>query len=853
MSPAPATPSREESPRVESIAARFARVAAQFPDRCAVSASDAKWSYAELDAFSGRIAAEIIRNHPPGDEPIALLMKHGARQIGAILGVLKAGRMYLVLEPGQSKDAISVILADANARFLIHDVESEPLLPSGDFSRLAKARVETMADSSAHMGPLPDVPPGAPAWLMHTSGSTGKPKGVWQDQIGLICEADVYAELIHLRPEDRLTLLASCGLSASGLSLYGALLHGAAVCPFSLRTQGIGRLAGWMRDERITVYHSVPSVFRDLVRTMAPGRRFESVRLVRLGGEQVWPHDAESCARHFPPGCRLMQSLSSTETGLISTYTVDEPGRAGGGRLPAGKAVPGVEILLVDDRQKPVPYGADGRIVVKSERLRQGYWRRPDETAERFKTDPDGAERRMFLSADMGRFLPDGNLEHLGRGDQVVKIHGLRADLSEIEAAIEATGLFEEAAVIAVEDGSGGQRLVAYLVPRGQALESADCRKALAKRLPGHMIPQDFVFMGRLPRSGAGKVERRALPAPPTRSSPAGGGRPRDVLERRLSEIWEEVLGTAGLGVKDDFFDLGGSSLQSVEVLLKIEEIFGVSLSPAILLEHSTIESLARFLAGATVSQAASPLVQLRTAESGRPLFLIHSAHGNVAAYAQLARRLTGRPIYGLQSPGLSGECWPLTTVPAMAERYLKEVLAVDPHGPHLLVGTCTGGLVVFEIALRLVRLGKPPSLIVLLSTAAPPYSGARAHFDEDWIDPIRDGFRKLRWRAVRAIQGRVKTRQLPAYRRFVANMNDHARRIYRPKAYEGDITLVSSTEPTGLTEDRRLLMAQYARNARPCILPGPRGEILTPPAVDLLATQMQSWIEEAERRTALP
>ena len=848
---APISTPRYPSPA--SIPGRFAQVASQHAKRVAVSTPDTQWTYEELDQRSEVVARQILDRVGAASEPIALLMQHEAPLVAAILGVLKAGKIYLALDPTEPAARLAAKVRDAQAPLLLTDKPSAALahsLPAGRWQI-----VESMDSSpigSATLLPA-EVPAEAGAWLMFTSGSTGVPKGVWQNHRGVLHHTDVFCELIQVTPDDRLSLLTSCSLAASATALFAALLNGATLCPFDVHAQGVERLALWLQQQHITLYHSVPTVFRHLMRRSGSGRRFESVRLIRLGGEPVLRSDVEASRRHCPAACRLMHALSSTETGLISAWMIDRDTALPDGRIPAGQAVRGVEVQLLDTRGQPVSPGSVGRIAVRSAHLAQGYWLQPDATAEAFQTDVQNPRDRVFFTGDLGRFQADGCLQHMGRADEQVKIRGQRVDLAEVEAALQATDLFEEAAAAAQEDPSGEQRLVAYVVPRaGAGAKPQAWRRALLPSLPGHMVPGEFVPLTRLPQSPGGKVDRLALPPLSHRlKEPARPGpRPRDGIERKLARIWESVLEVPRIGRREDFFDLGGTSLESAIVLGLIDETFSVLLPPSTLVEHSTIEELAVLVADDALIPSPSPLVRLRAAPTGRPLFLIHSGQGDVATYGLLVRRLPDRPIYGLQSIGLHGECWPLMKIPDMARRYLPEVIATDPTGPYLLGGTCMGGLVAFEMARQLVQRGRPVGLVALLDSPAPPFSGRRSRWHERVLDPLRDTSRILRWAAVRAVGAGRSARWLPGYRRFLAGMNGRAPFTYRPGVYPGRITLIVTADTRYAREDRRPLMSRHARETRTITVPGTREGLFIHPTVDELARQLSICLDEVQHAT---
>ena len=831
----------------DTIPMRFAGVVSSHGKRVAISTPDGEWTYEELNQRSTAIAAAILSHTQGADEPVASLMEHGALLIATILGALKAGRMYLALDPGDPPARLTALLNDSQARALFADAANLSLARSLASNKVQIVEARDDLDFGSVATSFPEVHAGAGAWLMYTSGSTGTPKGVWQNHRGVVHNSDVYSELIQLTPGDRLTLLTSCSLAASATHLFAALLNGAALCPFPVRTQGVGRLPDWLRVQRVSVYHSVPTVFRHLMRAVDDDGCLESLRLVRLGGEPMLRRDVELFRRHCPSNCVLMHTLSSTEAGLTCALTINRQMQLPGRRIPVGQPVRDVEVTLVDERGQPVADGGEGRIAIRSAFLSQGYWQQPDAAEAAFRSGASDSAQRLFISADLGRFHPNGDLEHLGRVDQQVKIRGRRVDLAEVESALCATEFVREAAVAAHEELSGDQRLVAYIVPHDANRDvSRACRRALARVLPDYMVPSAFVSLAKLPQTAGGKINRRDLPPwqPHFRELAARGLGPRKGIESRLAVIWKGILGVSNIGRRDDFFDLGGDSLRSVQMLIRIEEKFGVVLPPSVLVEFSTIEQLAERLAKHTVFESAGPLILMRDSTAARPpLFLMHSGEGNVAVYGQLARRLPDRPVYGLQSVGLDGNRSPLNSIPDMARCYLRAIFARVPTGPYLLGGARMGALVAFEMAQQLARQGKPAGLVAMLDFLPPrprtfcarPLAAARR---------ARDRLRILRWSLIRELGRNRKARWLTDYREFIAKMNCHSRHDYAPAYYPGTITVFVTADRQAAAKERRLDMSHYAREVRVITIPGNRSQLFVRPAVDELAARLHACME---------
>jgi thioesterase domain-containing protein/non-ribosomal peptide synthetase component E (peptide arylation enzyme)/acyl carrier protein len=580
---------------------------------------------------------------------------------------------------------------------------------------------------SAHTN-FPEVSGEAGAWLMYTSGSTGTPKGVWQNHRGIVHDVDVYRELIQLTPDDRLSLLTSCSLSAFATPLFTALLNGATLCPFHVRSQGVERLAIWLHERAITVYHSVPTVFRHLARATGDNGVFASLRLIRLGGEPVLRGDLEVFQHRFPNRCRLLNALSSTETGLICAAMIDKHTVLPNGRVPVGRAVRDVKVFLENEQDQPAGNGCDGRIGVRSAYLRQGYWLRPEATAEKFRPDPRAPDTRIFITNDLGRFLPDGNLEHLGRVDEVVKIRGLRVDLSELEAALRASNLFEDAAVTALEDTSDGYRLVACVVPCPQTdCSSPAWRRRLQQFLP---VPSRLVVLPELPLLVNGKIDRVQLLKKAAETLATKAKRPSntpDALELHLVRIWEKVLDINAIGTTDDFFALGGDSLAAATMLAAVEKFFGVTLPVSALLEAPTVEKLAELIRKGEWFEANRCLVALQLRGTEPALYYVPGAAGEALELRELARHLgVERPIFAFQPQGLDGSTPYLRSVEEMAAHYICGLRLYQPRGPYFLCGGSFGGVVAFEMARRLTADGDEVRFLALLDSHGGEYPKRR-------------------------------------------------------------------------------------------------------------------------------
>ena len=834
-----------------SIPERFRQRTEADPQKTAIVGSRWQPTYAELDALTNQLAHAVISAGGASGGRVALLLRHDAPLIAAALATLKAGRVVVVLNPTDPAARLKQILDDAAPDSLLTDTANEGL------AREIAGKNQTIVrfgeqDTFPAGPPSVKIAPNALAWLIYTSGSTGRPKGVVQSHRNIVHNVLRFSQGMNLTPDDRFVLLSSPGGGQGVSTIWCALLNSATLLPFPIAEKGAHALKNWLKENRITIYISSPSVFGNLAKCLEDADSFPDIRLVRFGADTATANHLAAFKRHFSARCVLLNCLSSSETGNIAQQPFKLADDIAENRLPVGAEATGMKVLLMDETGGEVSPGETGEIFVQSHYLSPGYWRNGLLTAERFFAVDEAGGLRVYRSGDLGRRLPDGSLIFVGRKDARVKIHGYGVELSEIRDALEKLPPVASAFVTVRTLPDGDNQLLAYLLLRpGADFSSEHLRRGLGQTLPAYMMPAHFIVLEKFPLTAHGKIDRNALPPPvEMRKLLPRNERPRDLVESRLTKIWESVLGVAPVARQDNFFDLGGTSLQSVEILRRIEQAFGASLPPSILIEHGTVEKLAAMIAGNVVIQSASPLIALRRQEGGRPFFLVHSGQGDVTSYGPLGRRLVGRPVYGLQSIGLNGEAWPCMSIPAMAARYLQEVAKQDPTGPYLLGGTCMGGLVAFEMAQTLVRQGKKVALLALMDTAVPYKPWEEDKLKErlfaPFRNPVRDSFRILRWRALRAAGLGREPRRLPAYRRFVANMNSRANRHYSLGFYPGSITLFMTVDSVFPGEDRRLTLRRYAEETKVITLPGNRAGLFGPPVVDELAQQLQICLESA-------
>ena len=579
----------------QSISDRFEQQVNKYPDRLAIRAETCELTYDELNNASNRVARALIALRGTSDEPVPLLMEKGPPLISAILGVLKAGKFYVPLDPQYPRQRLAYMLEDSQAGFFITDTQNLHLATSLAKDGLQQLNVDELDASLSTDNVRLSIPPDAYANIFYTSGSTGQPKGVLQNQRNVLHQISNHTNNRHICEYDRLTLLSSCSYTATVKDIFGALLNGAALFPFDLRTGGVSHLANWLAQEEITIYRSVPSVFCHFASVLTAEDKFPKLRLIHLGGEPFYNKDLEKYRDCFSPTCIFVNSMGCTEMGPARDYFIDKQTQTTDSVVPAGYAVEGVEVQLLDPGGQQVGFDSAGEIAFRSRYLSPGYWRRPELTKAAFLPDPEGGDERVYRTGDLGRILPDGCLTHLGRKDFQVKIRGHRVELAEIELALLDIDNVKEAGVLAEEQQSGDKRLVAYLAPEKKPAPTVGTlRRTLAEKLPDHMIPAAYVILDTLPLTLNGKLDRQAL-SEPGRTRPEleySFVSPRTPVEEALAEIWSEVLGLDEVGIHDNFFDVGGNSLLAANIISRVITNFRVELPLQFLFEAPTVAAM---------------------------------------------------------------------------------------------------------------------------------------------------------------------------------------------------------------------------------------------------------------------
>ena len=608
-----------------SIPERFAVQVRANPEKQAIAGTDWEPTFAELDWAANRLAAELLERGAKRRERIALLMRHDAPLMAAQLAALKVGAVVIVLHPSDPPARLRRLREDTSPSLLVTDEEHRVLALRAGFPHAAIVVSADRPDATTHAAPTTAIEPDDLAVLMCTSGSTGRPVAVAQSHRNILHNVLRHTNGLGLRGDDRIVLLASPSGGQGTGTVWTTLLNGATLLPFPVVERGMTGLAEWLESNGVTVFISSASLFRHFLATLGE-RRLAEIRLVRLGSEQALSGDHAGWRRHFSPSCTFANTYSSSETGAIAQALMGAEAEPRSGRLPAGHAAEGVEVLVLGEGGVELASGETGEIVVRGRHISPGYWGEEALTDARFETESNGVRR--FRTGDLGCRGADGLLSVLGRSDNLVKVRGNRVSLMEVETALASLPAVAGAAVLAGETPRGEMHLTAY-VAATPLISVAELRGQLRRTLPDHSVPGAFVFVEQLPLTPHGKIDRHKLEqmdtqqsatvntpgpeVPPTRPMPTGE------TEELIAELWARVLDREGVGREQDFFELGGDSLAAAEVAVGIGEALGVQVGMQAFARRPTIAGLAELAARLRAAAKGEQESPLQHAPEGTP------------------------------------------------------------------------------------------------------------------------------------------------------------------------------------------------------------------------------------------
>ena len=705
------------------------------PEAVAVVYSDQQLTYNELNNRANQLAHYLQSLGVKPDQLVGICLERSLEMIVGLLGILKAGGAYLPLDPDYPSERLQFAIADAQLSLLLTQEGLIDKLPEHQARLILLDRFTEEINQNSQDNLTGVVTANNLANLIYTSGSTGKPKGVMVEHRGLFNLAQAQIKTFNLQSNYRILQFASLNFDASIWEIIMAIGAGATLYLDTKDALMPGLpLMGRLKDYGITHITLPPSALAAL-----PLEDIPELQTIIVAGEAC----SEELIKQWATGRNFFNAYGPTETSVCATVEkwTDETLK-----VTIGRPIANTQIYILDSHLQPVPIGVPGELHIGGMGLARGYLNRPELTQEKFIPNPFEKDEvipptllnkggnepsKLYKTGDLARYLPDGNIEYVGRIDNQVKIRGFRIELGEIEAVLSQNHAVQSSCVIVREDNPGEKQLVAYIVPKlGVKLTSGDLRQFLSHKLPGYMVPGAFVLLESFPLTANGKIDRRALKAPSNTSDSDRFIEARNQLELNLVQIWSKVLKIDKISVHDNFFDLGGHSLLAPYLITQIKEQLGKEIAVTTIFQNPTIEQLATIIQTDADSSNQSCLVPIQPQGSKPPFFCVPGAGGRPFYFYHLGRCLgKDQPFYSFEND-LYQQFGEITRIEDIASIYLQAMQDLQPQGPYFLGGHSYGGNVAFEMAQQLVNQGQQVALLAIIDSSAPTYKDKQILLD---------------------------------------------------------------------------------------------------------------------------
>jgi amino acid adenylation domain-containing protein len=797
---------KENSLREFCIHHLFETVAATHPEKMALWFDEKEFSYQNINHRANQLAHYLIKMGVKNETLVGICHHRTDDLIVAMLAVLKAGGAYVPLDPNYPPDRIAYILEDAKVPILITSSDLLVHLGSLQSKIVCLDRDNEAISKESNQNCSVHVSPEQLSYIIYTSGSTGKPKGVAIEHHNV--NALIFWAQSVYSPSEISGVLASTSIcfDLSVFEIFFTLTSGGRI----VLVKDALALNHISKKAQVTLINTVPSAIAELLKLK--GGIPETVITINLAGEPL-PAELVNKIYDNTKANKVYDLYGPSEDTTYSTYTL----RVKDGRYTIGKAITNSQVYILDKNLRLLPTGIAGELYMAGDGLARGYLYKPELTNERFLPNPFVPDGRMYKTGDLGRFLPDGNIEFLGRIDNQVKIRGFRIELGEIETAIRQFKDVKELVVVAREDHPGDKRLVAYVAPKqGTQVDVQKLKQHLRVGLPEYMIPSVFMIMEQLPLTPNGKIDRKALPAPEIETivESASFEEPHNPVESLLVGIWCQVLGLDKIGIHDNFFELGGHSLLGIRMMGEIEQKTGAKLDYPTLFRASTISQLAKVIMSEDLNLEWPIVVPLNEKGNKTPLFLIHMHNGNIQRWRVLLKYFDkDQPVYAIQPRGLDEKYDYHYSIEELADFYIQEIKKIQPQGPYRIAGLCFGGTTAFEIARQLNKKGDKAEKVIMINNYAPPANPMQYKIRETWdefkgmsfedkldfaLEKTKNAGKKVLSKITRVFDSSApeETKVLAKTKPDIRWVHSVALLKYQPDSiYDGDVILIKTGE----------------------------------------------------------
>lgn len=702
-------------------------------DAVAIKYQQQSITYGVLGEKVNQLANYLVRIGAEPGKLIGISTDRSLEMILSMLAIHKVGAAYVPLDPTYPEDRINYMIKDAGLKLILSNHDTTFTLPNRQIETINITRLSAEIEQESSDSPLIDIKPDDLAYIIYTSGSTGYPKGVMITHSNLVNFTRLVPKVLDLLDDDIYLQTASITYALSVRQIFVPLSHGLKLVianPGAI--QDPIELFKLIKDEKITLVDFVPSHWRScnvILNEMNETDRVDllnnKLRRIVTVGESLLPDLPSDWKNKFNHDAQIVNIFGQTETtGIITNFKITENNLGTSSVVPIGDPIPDTNVhILNPENLTPVKNGEVGELCVSNPCVGKGYLNNPELTDTKFVHNKiDNNNYPLYRTGDIARLASNGTIEYLGRGDQQVKVRGIRVELGEIESVILRKSEVKNVAVVPQTRSNLGTFLVAFLSEQENQVISTDDLKSFVKdNLPPHMIPVSFIKLDELPRNPNGKIDRKKLMEykVPGNEIDLSKDSSLSETEQKLISIWKKLLGINSVKITDNFFDdLGGDSLLAVHIFLEIEREFGKRMAISNLYRAPTIETLSGMVDESSVGQEFHSLVPIREGGTSHPLFIVHGAGGNILIYRDLSKHLLqNMPIYGLQSYGLEGDKPLLDSIEEMADAYIEEMKKVQPSGPYYICGYCLGGTISLQIAQQLRNAGDDVAFLAMMET----------------------------------------------------------------------------------------------------------------------------------------
>ncbi|MCK4258971.1 MAG: amino acid adenylation domain-containing protein [Halanaerobiales bacterium] len=622
-----------------------------YPDHIAIEYGQKSLTYRELDNYSNIIANFILSKGLKKEAMIGILVEDRSVQIFLMLGILKAGCIFVPFDPAYPLKRTELMVSQVDLDLFFADTKYSEIFNGLDICDPTEMLKDISSNSSLSKRPDIEYQMDQKMYIYFTSGSTGTPKGILGSCKGLLQFVMWEIDTFNVTPRFRITQLASPAFDASLKNIFVPLCAGGTICIPENREiiLDVTKFIQWIDDSKVNMLQCVPSLFRLLVSGNLTNNHFKELKYILLAGEKLSPKNFVKWYEIFDERVQIVNLYGPTETTLVKTFYLIQKSDTAKSTIPIGKPMRGARIIILDENMNICEEGQSGEIYIRTPYMTLGYFNDPELTKEKFIQNPfnDNLKDLIYKTGDLGRWMFDGNLEFIGRKDFQVKIRGVRIELGDIENHLLDYSGIKETVVIDKEDVEGEKYLCAYFVA-DQEIPAADLRNHLSLHLPEYMIPAYFIRVEKLPLTPNGKIDRKALPEPDNNLLiEVEYIAPRNEVESKLAKIWSEILRLEKVGVTANFFTIGGHSLKATAVVSEVFKEFNVELPLREIFKTPTIEDLAKYISGAEKSIYNS-IIDVQKGDYADGYYPLSSAQKRLYLLNQLEGMKTGYNITGV-------------------------------------------------------------------------------------------------------------------------------------------------------------------------------------------------------------